>query len=371
MVIRPQLTDLDFRDPGLARWRHGLAAGRRLGATLQGLVRFAGRAVELAVDQARAFVLDRLDARRPQPAPILRMEEGADPRPEARAVAIVVQFSRGGALTAMVRRQLAAYRDLGFAVVLVSNSPAFPEESWQAARRLAALVVHRRNRGLDFGAWKDLVPVAHARWPSMDELLLANDSILGPIRDLAPYLAAMRAGGPGFYGMLESIQGGPHLQSWFVLARGMKAVGDLSAILAATRLSRSKWTIVQRGELRLARAMHEAGNRVAALFGYGRLVDVMLRDPAQRAYLDRALPGLLEGGDIAAMRALLMERPLNPAHHLWRVLSGPAGCPFIKTELVRRNPGGLPEVDGWAALVPPDSPCPVEELRAHLAALGP
>nr|WP_246514420.1 rhamnan synthesis F family protein [Neoroseomonas soli] len=271
----------------------------------------------------------------------------------------------------MVRRQLAIYRDLGFAVVLVSNSPAFPEASWQEARRIAALVVHRRNRGLDFGAWKDLVPVARARWPGMDELLLANDSVMGPVRPLEPYLAAMRAGGPGFYGMLESIQGGPHMQSWFLLAHGRKAVADLTAFLAAMRLSRSKWTIVQRGELRLARAMREAGNRVAALFGYAGLVETALREPAERVYLDRALPGLLEGDDREALRALLMDRPLNPSQHLWRVLAGPAGCPFIKTELARRNPGRLPEVETWPALVPPDSPCPVEEMKAHLAALGP
>lgn len=364
-------TDLDFRDPGLARWRHGMAAGRRLGATLAGWLRFARRAGELAVDQAKAFVLDRLDARRPQSDPILRIEDGADPMPGARAVAVFVQYSRDGALTAMVRRQLATYRELGFAVVLVSNSPVFPEDSWQAARGIAALVIHRRNSGLDFGAWKDLVPVARARWPEADDLLLANDSVLGPIRPVQPYLDAMRAGGPGFYGMLESIQGGPHMQSWFLLAHGPKAVADLTGFLAAMRLSRSKWTIVQRGELRLARAMREAGNRVAAMFGYARLVDIALGVPAERAYLDRALPGLLEGDDRDALRALLMDRPLNPSQHLWRVLSGPAGCPFIKTELVRRNPGQLPEVENWPALVPPDSPCTVEELKAHLVALGP
>lgn len=371
MVTVPPLADLDFRDPGLARWRHGMAAGRRLGATLAGWGRFARRAGELAVDQARAFVLDRLDARREQPAPILRMEAGEDPMPEARSVAVFVQFSRDGALTAMVRRQLAILRDLGFAVVVVSNSPSFPEDSWRQARRSAALVVHRRNRGLDFGAWKDLVPEARARWPAMEELLLANDSVMGPIRPLEPFLAAMRAGGPGFYGMLESIQGGPHMQSWFLLAHGTKAVGDLAAFLDAMRLSRSKWTIVQRGELRLARAMREAGNRVAAVFSYAGLVEIALRDPAERAYLDRALPGLLEGEDREALRGLLMRRPLNPSQHLWRVLAGPAGCPFIKTELARRNPGRLPEVESWPALVPPDSPCPVEELKAHLAALGP
>lgn len=364
-------TELDFRDPGLARWRHGMVAGRRLGAPLAHQLRFVQRAGELAVDQARAFVLDRLDARGPPPDPILRIEDGADPMLGARAVAVFVQHSRDGTLTAMIRRQIVTYRELGFAVVLVSNSPVFPEESWQAACGIAALVVHRRNSGLDFGAWRDFVPVALTRWPDVEELLFANDSVLGPIRPVGPYINAMRVGGPGFYGMLESIQGGTHLQSWFLLAHGRKAVVDLADFLAALRLSRSKWTIVQRGELRLARAMWEAGNRVAAIFGYARLVDLALREPAERAYLDRALPGLLEGEDHDALHALLMDRPLNPSQHMWRVLSGLGGCPFIKTELVRRNPGRLPGVEAWPDVVPHDSPCPIEEMRAHLAALDP
>jgi hypothetical protein len=202
-------------------------------------------------------------------------------------------------------------------------------------------------------------------------LLLVNDSVLGPIRPLEPVVDAMREAGPGMFGLLESLQGGPHLQSWFTLARGQAAIADLARFLAQLRLSRSKWITIQRGELRLARAMRAAGHRVAAWHGYSDLVRTALADPVERAYLARALPASFAASDPAQQEAILTERPLNPAHHLWRVLSGPAGCPFIKTELVRRNPGQLPDVETWPDLVPPDSPCPVPMLQAHLAALGP
>ena len=46
------------------------------------------------------------------------------------------------------------------------------------------------------------------------------------------------------------------------------------------------------------------------------------------------------------------------------------GFPFLKTELVRRNPGRLPGIDGWRALVPPEAPCPVPVIEAHLRAMG-
>lgn len=332
--------------------------------------RFVRRVFQVALEKAQSAVLDEVDVRRTHPDPILRVEEGQTPMRDAHSVAVFVQFSLSGELTAMVRRQLQVYRSLGFAVVLVSNSPAFPETSWKEALGAAALVVHRRNRHLDFGAWKDLVPIVRSRWSELDELLLVNDSVLGPVWPLDGHFAVMRAGGPGFFGMLESRQGGAHLQSWLLLARGPKAVADLSNFLAALRLSRSKWGIVQRGELQLARAMHIAGNRVAAVFGYSWLVDILLRDRAQRAYLDDAFPGLITGLSHAAAHDLLMQRPLNPAHHLWRVLLERTKFPFIKTELLRNNPGRLPQVGDWSDLISSYSPTCIEELTAHLVSLG-
>lgn len=341
---------------------------RQLAVVLSRLLR---RCLGWSVEEIRISILDASDRFRRQPEPILRMEVGEEPCAGHRSVALLVQFNPDGTLSAMVRQQIETYRRLGFATVVISNSPAFAEDAWRDARRLAALVVHRRNRGLDFGAWKDLLPVALERWPHLEEVLMVNDSVLGPIRPLDPAIAAMRQAGPGFFGLLESTQGGPHLQSWFTLARGPKAIADAALFLRRLRLSRSKWRIVQRGELRLARHMRDAGNRVAAVYAYGRLVEMALSDPVQRAYLDRAIPSWVQGADAGAARAGLLARPVNPAHHLWRALNGPLGCPYIKTELIRRNPGGLPDVDTWPDLVPAHSPCPPEMLRAHLAALGP
>lgn len=367
------LHNLSRSEPGLRRWLHGIraVARHRPGSVLRRLRSVARLLAARLREVVQAGLLDLSDRLSTRPPPILRMQEGEQPLPGHRAVAVMVQYSPSGSLSGMVLHQIATYRDLGFAVVVVSTSPVFPEEDWQAARRDAALVVHRRNGGLDFGAWKDLVPVALERWPDAEELLLVNDSVLGPIRPLGPVVDTMRAAGPGVFGLIESLQGGPHLQSWFTLASGRAAVADVARFLARLKLSRSKWKIVQRGELRLARAMRAAGHRVAALHGYEALVRTALADPAEYAYLKRALPAWLAGADPARHHAILVDRPLNPSHHLWHVLAGPAACPFIKTELVRRNPGKLPEVEAWADFVPADLPCPVPMLRAHLEALGP
>ena len=222
--------------------------------------------------------------------------------------------------------------------------------------------MHRRNRGRDFGAWRDLIGPALARWPAAEEMLLVNDSVLGPIAPLAPVFAALRTGGDGVFGLLESLGAGAHLQSNFLLARGARAIADIAGFLRAMRPSRSKWLIVQRGELALAPWLRARGHRVAALFPYAAVAASALRDPAERDAL-RARMGAGE------LDELLMRHPLNPAHFFWRVLPR-LGCPFIKTELIRNNPWGLPGLDAWPSLVPPDAPCPADLLAGPLRAMG-
>ena len=359
-----RLTDLTEQPPGLRRAVHGYS-------TAGTWRRLARRVVEVGWEVATALPRDAWRRHFPGPAAVLRQEAGADPRPGARSVALYVHYAASGRVSPMVLAQVAGLAAAGFAVVFISNAPSLPEADWQAVQDVAALVAQRRNFGLDFGGWRDLAAEAAARWPAADELLLANDSVLGPIRPMAPLLAALRSGGAGLFGLTESIQGGPHLQSYFLLARGAAPVADLQHFLAEMRISHSKWLVVQRGELRLARWMRGRGHRVAALFGYGRLVAATLADPAERAQLAASHPLLrdLESLPPEARAARLRDQPLNPAHHLWLALVRRLGFPFLKTELVRRNPGRLPGVADWPALLPPDSPSPEAMIRDHLAVL--
>jgi hypothetical protein len=216
-----------------------------------------------------------------------------------------------------------------------------------------------------------VMPEIRRRWPVLQELALVNDSVLGPIHAVPPVFEALRSGGPGFFGLTESLQGGVHLQSYLLLARGEAAVADLMRFLETLYVSHSKWLLVQLGEIRLARWMRARGHRVAALFGYDRLVRAAVADPGQRRRLMESNVRL-RGLDMLAPEEaadLLHEWPLNPTQHLWHVLATRFDDPFVKTELVLRNPGRLPGVDQWQQVVPVDSPCPLPVIQAHLAAM--
>jgi hypothetical protein len=263
------------------------------------------------------------------------------------------------------------FGQFGFSIVFISMSDQIPEADWQAVRHLAALVVQRPNFGLDFGAWRDLMPEVQRRWSVPHELLLANDSILGPIHPLAPVIDTMRAGGEGLFGLTESLQNGPHLQSYMLLARGIPAVGDLMRFVKTLHISSSKWLLVRMGEVRLSQWMRRRGHRVAALFGYDRLIQATVADPEERRRLQivyKRLRQLEQLSDDAAITTL-HHWPLNPTHHLWRVLVTQFNYPFLKTELIRRNPARLPGVAEWQTIVPPASPCSLQVIEAHLATL--
>jgi hypothetical protein len=106
--------------------------------------------------------------------------------------------------------------------------------------------------------------------------------------------------------------------------------------------------------------MHRKGFRVAALFGYDRLIVAIDAHPGEG--LMHLAPGLAA----AVMRASgLPNRPLNPMYHLLRPLVRLLGLPFLKTELVRRDPGRLPHVGSWITLVGSDSPTPLAMLTRH------
>ena len=320
------LSDLQLVPPGLGRLRHGLAGKSRL--------RFFHRVVQVGTEVATAILLDRL---RPLQGGIRMVAAGHAPT-QGESLAFYMHWSPTGGVSDMVLRQLAAWRACGFDVVFVTNA-APPPQDWDKAGQDTVLRVARDNVGRDFGAWRDALAIVLRDRPSPRELLLANDSVLGPIRPMAPVIAALRAGGDGLFGLTENRGGSPHLQSYALLARGGAAVKDVAAHLATCHPSRSKWRLVQKGEIGLTRHMLARGHRVAALFGYDRLTGALRPED------------LLPLGPRFAEPDAVDRYPLNPTHHLWRVLIERFGFPFLKTELVRRNPGRLPGVDAWPALV--------------------
>lgn len=359
-----RLTDLDMGWSG-AEWRRYLLPGSWRRLAYHVFVAISELTIAFPRDVSRALRASRTAD--------LRTSAGDLENRGATRIALYVHYSASGLISEMVRRQLAIIQESGFSIVFISMSKDIPETDWSAVRRLSALMVRRANFGLDFGAWRDLMPEVRRRWPAVTELLLANDSVLGPIHSMESAFAAMRSEGDGLFGLTESLQGGPHLQSYFLLARGEPVVRDMMRFVEGLYITHSKWLLIRMAEVRLSRWMRRRGHRVAALFGYDRVIRAAVAQPMERQRLQsmyKKLGNLELLSDNEAVAAL-RRWPLNPTHHLWHVLATRFDYPFLKTELVRLNPARLPAISDWPAVVPPDAPCPLHVLRDHLGTLAP
>lgn len=340
---------------------------------LGGSVLRAGAA--LLWEEVGALRSDLAEALRDTPR-LLAIHAGIAGLARAPAVAAFAHHAPVAAVSGMVVRRIEQLRAEGFAVVFISSAPGIPPVALARLRALCALVVQRRSHGLDFGAWHDVVPLLRRAAPAMQELLLVNDSVCGPFRAEAPVLQAMRAAGHGLFGLTENLAPRPHLQSYFLLARGRPVVADLLRFLDAYTVTASKRRTIRHGEVRISAWMRRRGHAVAAWCGYEAIERAALHSPAARRRLRALYPFLFRDvptdspAEVAMMGWALRERPVNATHVFWRELVEEMGFPYLKTDLLLRNPLGLGDAAGWRCLLPPREQMMNVVISSHLATMA-
>ena len=216
---------------------------------------------------------------------------------------------------------LAALKQAGFSVVVLSTATMDAGEQAKLRGACAALVM-RENRGLDFGGWMEAVKLF---FPLTAEfLLLANDSVYGPLADLGAFIARLTAVPADFYGIIESYEAGrAHFQSWFLLLRPSAYRSPAFATLMSTPISdtMSKLDIIVTYEQGLTGRLRQAG-----LIGHPWF-------------------SVEDGGRVAR------QFHYNPMQLTWCQLVARKAVPFVKIELLRDNPMRVPDAGGWRRVV--------------------
>jgi rhamnosyltransferase len=206
---------------------------------------------------------------------------------------------------------LGQMRDLCERIVFVSTS-SLGENEQAKARAICDDVVLKENVGLDFGMWR--YALDRTDLDAWDEIVLVNSSVFGPLRPLAPIFHRMEQERCDFWGMTESAEIAPHLQSYFL---AFKANALRSAAFRAFWQSvlpyRDKHQIIRSYEVGLTTYLSEQGLLPRAVVS-----------------LD-SLPG-------SFWRS---RRRKNPTLYSPAALVE-AGMPFVKVWLLRDNPLGVP-----------------------------
>ncbi|NWJ27277.1 rhamnan synthesis F family protein [Rhizobium sp. RM] len=304
-----------------------------------------------------------------------------------KAVAIYAHFNPAATVSRMVVEQLRALNDQGFEVIFVTMSPV-SQESVRNIEGFVSIGFERRSFGRDLGAWKDAWTQCQTELLAAPEILLTNDSILGPVRPFPPILAALRTVDHGVLGLTDSPDHVPHLQSYFLLFRGRNAILSLDAFFEQLRCSFSKKVMIERGELALSTFL--VGKRVPlyTLFSYDeleadylnnrdRLRELLASSPHLLKDLSQNEEKLLFADDVTGggagfswirmrMKARFWGTAFNPTHYFWRHLVLGHGFPFIKTELVTSNPSYVFDAADWRDVICDGSPVSIQDIEDHI-----
>ncbi|MGH7193024.1 MAG: rhamnan synthesis F family protein, partial [Candidatus Saccharimonadales bacterium] len=265
-------------------------------------------------------------------------------------------FDRRGAVHEHVVGYLASLAECGLSVVLVTNSARLQPDAMRRLQTLCAGVLVRRNIGYDFGAWREAITQLRLPRPETECLVLANDSVYGPLHPLRETFEKIRLDDAAVWGLTESWQMGYHLQSYFLVfnARAVQSQA-WAGFWHAVRPAPSKHWVIRRYELGLTQTMLRAGFDCQAVWPYERLVgavDALLFTPETEG--DKR-----DGDPLVAARVKQASRirssavgrvPLNPTSDLWRQLLC-NGFPFIKRELLRDNPTKVDDLSEWRGIV--------------------
>lgn len=274
-------------------------------------------------------------------------------------VALFVHYDPDGKVNAHTRRFVSELADTGRSVIFVTNSGRLLEEDKRFLRIHCAAVLVRRNIGYDFGAWRDGLETLSLPRENTRSILLVNDSIIGPFDEIQKLMDSIDHQDADVWGITESWQLGYHLQSFF-LSCGPAAIRSKAwrDFWRSVKPVPSKDWIVRRYEVGFTKCLSGAGLRCEPLFPTARLLN--MKELAYLADIAGAdITGDMETAPtsreaIHAARILRIiqsgEMMLNPSTDLWRQLIK-AGCPFVKRELITRNPTKIADVSDWRGVV--------------------
>lgn len=293
---------------------------------------------------------------------LLTREEipAADPLFDSKLAAIYVHFDEKGLVHDYVVHQLREIVDAGYRITFVSNAPIFPEQSRARIAPFCKKAIWRVNTGYDFGAYKDGI-ASLTDLDDLDGLVLMNDSVYGPFWNLANILSEIDRSKVDFWGISDSWEHQYHLQTYFMLffPKALQATSFRQFWKCYPYINNKRW-VIRNGEVKLTQALAKQQLRGTALVPYWSAVEKM-KDRLGSVKAQNLTP--LER---RVQIALLRGQPLNSMHYFWELIIVDYRCPFIKRELLEKNPAGVPLVSRWPDVIRSHSGYDVTMIEKHL-----
>ena len=257
-----------------------------------------------------------------------------------RNLCIFSHFDRQSRVREYVHYYVQCLVSAGFRVIFVSTADQVVAADRDRLEAIGVEVHTRENVGLDFASWQyglTLLDDVH----SLERLILANDSVFGPLFDLKFLVDQMDMSGADFWGITDSYEIAWHLQSYFLVFSGEIVRSPTFKTFFETDFKNlTKRQIITKGEVGLSQALVQAGFHGAASCPYGLLLGETYRGPN------------------------------NPTHYHWDRLVEELRCPFLKIQLVRDNPRSVQTIARWREVVSTATDFDIRMIEDHISAFG-
>jgi len=239
-------------------------------------------------------------------------------------LAIYAHFGESPKVARYVWYFLKELRSLGFEICFVSNSPISIENQSEIST-LCQKFIQRENTGYDFSMWQ--AGLAEYDLSKVEELLLTNSSIIGPLQPLAALWQNSSVQQCDFWGLTDNDEFGRHLQTYFmVFRRQVIQAASFMGFWRSVLPLKDKQQVIQNYEIGLTRWLEENGFKWKAVFPQEHMWSLFLK---RRSFVkkigdwhyNRCVPGrnttillpdlLLQCGMPFLKAALLYEAPFQ------------------------------------------------------------
>lgn len=196
--------------------------------------------------------------------------------PQKKRLVLYAHYDKDNVICSGDVSMVRALSELG-EVVFASNNQDLLQEEVRKIAPYVRRVCLRENKGYDFGAWREvLLSEGFGNLSAYDEIVLANNSVLGPVFPLARMFAQMEKRGVDFWGtyLFPYSQDGSylgqrsipeHLQSYFlVFSRKVVQSDAFIGFWRNMKAYDALIDVVKHCETRLTPVLAEAGFTYAA-----------------------------------------------------------------------------------------------------------
>ena len=198
-------------------------------------------------------------------------------------------------------------------IIFVSTAEDLSSQEIKSIEPYCKDIIVKKNIGYDFGAWKTGLNHLGTALDAYESLILCNDSVYGPLFDLDAILTSMKS--YDFWSMTDNYEIEYHLQSYFVVYNKTAFTHPVfQAFWENFKIYEDKQTLIEHNEIGFSQDMMQTG---LSYHSYYSVKD--------RNYV-------------------------NVLQYHWDTLITEHQFPFIKKELLKRNPLQLP-IDNWTDIV--------------------